>query len=67
MIRIADIALPPEHNAHQLTFEAAKLLKLSASKIKEIKLVRRSIDARKKPDVKLIYTTFMLIVNGKKF
>ena len=56
MIRIADIALPPEHNAHQLTFEAAKLLKLSASKIKEIKLVRRSIDARKKPDVKLIYT-----------
>ena len=56
MIRISDIALPPEHNAHQLTFEAAKLLKISASKIKEIKLVRRSIDARKKPDVKLIYT-----------
>ena len=56
MIRIADIALPPEHNAHQLTFEAARLLKISASKIKEIRLVRRSIDARKKPDVKLIYT-----------
>ena len=56
MIRISDIALPPEHNAHQLTFEAAKLLKISASKIKELKLVRRSIDARKKPDVKLIYT-----------
>ena len=56
MIRINDIALPPEHNAHQLTFEAAKLLKISASKIKELKLVRRSVDARKKPDVKLIYT-----------
>ena len=56
MIRISDITLPPEHNAHQLTFEAARLLKISASKIKEIKLVRRSIDARKKPDVKLIYT-----------
>ena len=56
MIRISDIALPPEHNAHQLTFEAAKLLRISASKIKGIKLVRRSIDARKKPDVKLIYT-----------
>ena len=26
MIRINDIALPPEHNAHQLTYEAAKLL-----------------------------------------
>ena len=56
MIRISDITLPPEHNAHQLTFEAAKLLKISASRIKELKLVRRSIDARKKPDVKLIYT-----------
>ena len=56
MIRISDITLPPEHNAHQLTFEAARLLKISASKIKELRLVRRSIDARKKPDVKLIYT-----------
>lgn len=61
MIRIADIALPPEHNAHQLTYEAAKLLKISASKIKQLKLVRRSIDARKKPDVKLIYTVDVLV------
>ncbi len=56
MIRIRDISLPPEHNAHQLTFEAARLLKISASKIRSLRLVRRSIDARKKPDVKLIYT-----------
>ena len=56
MIRIRDIQLPPEHNAHQLTFEAAKLLKVSNSKIRKLRLVRRSIDARKKPDVKLVYT-----------
>ena len=56
MIRISDIALPPEHNAHQLTYEAARLLKISPSAIRELQLVRRSIDARKKPDVKLIYT-----------
>jgi uncharacterized FAD-dependent dehydrogenase len=61
MIRITDIALPPEHNAYQLTYEAAKLLKISASKIKQLKLVRRSIDARKKPDVKLIYTVDVLV------
>ena len=66
MIRIADIPLPPEHNAHQLTFEAAKLLKISASKIKEIKLVRRSIDARKKPDVKLIYTVDVRVEGSEK-
>ncbi len=56
MIRIRDIQLPPEHNAHQLTFEAARLLKISPSKIRKLRLVRRSIDARKKPDVKLVYT-----------
>ena len=56
MIRIRDILLPPEHNAHQLTYEAARLLKISPSKIRGLRLVRRSIDARKKPDVKLVYT-----------
>ena len=66
MIRIADIALPPEHNAYQLTFEAAKLLKISASKIREVKLVRRSIDARKKPDVKLIYTVDVRVEGSEK-
>ena len=56
MIRIRDILLPPEHNAHQLTYEAARLLKISNSKIRRLRLVRRSVDARKKPDVKLVYT-----------
>lgn len=56
MIRIREIALPPEHNSAQLGFEAARLLKVANSKIRRIKIVRRSIDARKKPDVKVVYT-----------
>ncbi len=56
MIRIREIALPPEHNVAQLSYEAAQLLRISNSKIKNIRLVRRSIDARKKPDVKVVYT-----------
>ena len=56
MIRIREIAMPPEHNPAQLGFEAARLLKVSNSKIKRMKIARRSIDARKKPDVKVIYT-----------
>ena len=56
MIRIRDISLPPEHNAHQLRFEAAQLLRISNSKIRQLRIVRRSVDARKKPDVKIIYT-----------
>lgn len=56
MIRIREISLPPEHNAAQLSYEAAKLLKISGSKIRKLRLVRRSIDARKKPDVRIVYT-----------
>ena len=66
MIRIRDIALPPEHNAHQLYFEAAQLLKISNSKIKKLKIVRRSVDARKKPDVKIIYTVDVQVDGNEK-
>lgn len=56
MIRIRDITLAPEHNPGQLHFEAARALKVSPSEIRKLTVVRRSIDARKKPEVKVIYT-----------
>lgn len=56
MIRIREISMPPEHNVAQLSYEAARLLKLSNSKIRKLRLVRRSVDARKKPDVRIVYT-----------
>lgn len=65
MIRLRDISLPPEHNAHQLQFEAARLLKISNSEIRQVNIVRRSVDARKKPDVRVIYTVDVS-VNGSE-
>ena len=65
MIRIRDIALPPRHNVSQLSFEAAQLLRVSNSTIRKVKIVRRSIDARKKPDVKYNYTIDVQ-VNGNE-
>ena len=56
MIRIREISLPPEHSVHQLPYEAARLLKISNSKVRRLNIVRRSVDARKKPDIKIIYT-----------
>ena len=65
MIRIKDIPLPPRHNVSQLSFEAAQLLRVSNSTIRKVKIVRRSIDARKKPDVKYNYTIDVQ-VNGNE-
>ena len=56
MIRIRDISLPPEHSVAQLSYQAARLLRVENSKVRQVYIVKRSIDARKKPDVKVIYT-----------
>ena len=66
MIRLRDIPLPPEHNAHQLQFEAAQMLRISNSKIRALRIVRRSVDARKKPDVKIIYTVDVAVDGNEK-
>ncbi|MBQ7002206.1 MAG: FAD-dependent oxidoreductase [Oscillospiraceae bacterium] len=66
MIRLRDIPLPPEHNAHQLQFEAAQLLHVSNSKIRQLRIVRRSVDARKKPDIKVIYTIDVAVEGNEK-
>jgi len=66
MIRLRDISLPPEHNAHQLQFEAAQMLRVSNSKIRQLRIVRRSVDARKKPDVRIIYTIDVAVDGNEK-
>ena len=66
MIRLREIPLPPEHNAAQLQFEAAQMLRISASKIRRLQIVRRSVDARKKPDVKIVYTIDVAVDGNEK-
>lgn len=60
MIRIRDIALTPICGEKELRCEAKRLLR---SDITELEIVKRSIDARKKPDIKVIYTVDVK-VNG---
>ena len=66
MIRLSDISLPPEHSAHQLPFEAARMLRIPNSKIRGMRIVRRSVDARKKPNVRIIYTIDVTVDGSEK-
>ena len=61
MIRIRDIALPPEADMAALSRAAARLLRLKESEIRQIDVKRRSVDARKKHDVRMIYTVDVLV------
>ena len=56
MIRIRDISLPPDGDMARLVQAAARQLRISPNEIKHLDLKRRSVDARKKNDVRIIYT-----------
>ncbi len=66
MIRIRDIVLPMEHDPNQLLYEAARMLKISTSKIRKMTIIRRSVDARKKPDVRIVYTVDVVLDGSEK-
>ena len=57
MLRIRNlILLPEEDRPEKLKKLAAGVLGIAPSEIAELRIVRRSIDARKKDRVKLLYT-----------
>ena len=57
MLRIRNLTLLPEEDRpEKLKKLAAEKLGISSSEIRELRIVRRSIDARKKDHVKLLYT-----------
>lgn len=55
MIRIQEIKLPLEEDEEKLPFLAAKALKIPAAEIKSLSIFRKSLDCRKKNDIKFIY------------
>ena len=61
MIRIRDISLPPMQDMSMLPAAAARQLRIDQTQIKRIDIKRRSVDARKKNDVRLIYTVDVLV------
>lgn len=66
MIRVSQIKLPVEHTEKELLHKTAKLLHTDAGKIQELRVVKKSIDARKKPEIFLIYTVDVLAAEEEK-
>ena len=66
MIRIREIYLPPEHSPAQLAYEASRALRINASKVRKVQIVRRSVDARKKPDIRIVYTIDVTVDGNEK-
>lgn len=55
MIRINQMKLPPVHTQAQLKQKIAQTLKIPGSQILDYQIAKKSIDARKKPDLHYVY------------
>ncbi len=56
MIRVSQIKMPDSHSPEELPARAACLLHIKRNEILSWRIIRKSVDARKKPDIYFIYT-----------
>lgn len=66
MLRIGQLKLNPGHDEKALREAVAKTLRISENDIRGMQIQKRSIDARKKPDIKYVYTVDVSVVNESK-
>ena len=66
MIQINQLKLPAGHSSDELKHKIQKMLKLSGEEAFSYKITKRSIDARKKPDIFYVYTVQVSIASEEK-
>ncbi len=66
MIRINQIKMPLMHTEEDVYRKAAKILRLERKQIIDLQWVKKSIDARKKPDIMIIYTVDVTVKDQEK-
>lgn len=68
MIRINQIKLPPNCQNEEETLQkrAAKLLRVEPAAIRALFIMKKSIDARKKPEIYMVYTVDVKVDEEQK-
>ena len=56
MLKLSNLNLPPAHDGQTLRRKAASLLGLKPGELGTLTILRQSIDARKKSEVRWVYT-----------
>lgn len=66
MIRVNQVKLPLAHKQEDILYKTAKILRVSPDKIQSWQIVKKSIDARKKPDIIVIYSVDVSVASQDK-
>lgn len=65
-IRIQQIKLPPAHTREDVRREACRILHISEEECRDFTVVKQSIDARKKKDIRYIYTADVTVKENRR-
>ena len=66
MIRIGQLKLNPDHSKQDLVQKIAKTLRITEKEILDYRIKKQSLDARKKPELKYVYTVDVKVQNEKQ-
>lgn len=66
MLRVNQVKIKIEHTEEQLRKKAAELLHISVQEILDMKIVRQSIDARRKPEIFYSYSLDVAVKNEER-
>ncbi len=66
MIRIGQLKLNPDHSKQDLVQKIAKTLRITEKEILDFQIKKQSLDARKKPELKYVYTVDVKVQNEKQ-
>ena len=66
MIRISQINMPLRHTDRDLLHKTAKILRIDSARIQKLTIIKKSIDARKKPELFLVYTVDVKVDGEEK-
>lgn len=66
MIRIGQLKLQPNHSEKELLQKITKTLRISEKEVLAYQIKKQSVDARKKPDLKYVYTVDVSVINEQQ-
>lgn len=61
MIRLSQVKVPLQHQNEDIKKKCARLLRIAPADIEEMRIVKKSIDARKKQEISYVYTVDLLL------
>ncbi len=66
MIRVNQVRVPLVHSEQDILHKTAKILRVAPEKIQSWQIIKKSVDARKKPEIRVIYSVDVCVESEKR-